>query len=73
MELPWLVNFFLMFYNDKPGENSYIYKEGSGIWVIESKHTICVLSDDNVLFYSLVDWLLENLIQTKVCKLDQVN
>ena len=20
MELPWLVNFFLMFYNDKPGE-----------------------------------------------------
>ena len=21
MELPWLVNFFLMFYNDKPGEN----------------------------------------------------
>jgi len=38
MELPWLVNFFLMFYNDKP-----------------------------------VDWLLENLIQTKVCKLDQDN
>lgn len=35
-ELPWLVQFFLMFYNDKP-----------------------------------VDWLLENLIQTKVCKLDQ--
>ena len=20
VELPWLVNFFLMFYNDKPGE-----------------------------------------------------
>jgi len=38
VELPWLVNFFLMFYNDKP-----------------------------------VDWLLENLIQTKVCKLDQDN
>jgi len=36
VELPWLVQFFLMFYNDKP-----------------------------------VDWLLENLIQTKVCKLDQ--
>jgi len=38
VELPWLVQFFLMFYNDKP-----------------------------------VDWLLENLIQTKVCKLDQDN
>jgi len=35
-DLPALVQFFLMFYNDKP-----------------------------------VDWLLDNLIQTKVCKLDQ--
>jgi len=36
LELPWLIQFFLMFYNDKP-----------------------------------VDWLLDNMIQTKVCKLDQ--
>jgi len=36
IELPWLIQFFLMFYNDKP-----------------------------------VDWLLDNMIQTKVCKLDQ--
>ena len=35
-ELPTLIQFFLMFYNDKPG-----------------------------------DWLLENVIQTKVCKIDQ--
>ncbi|XP_023327106.1 alpha-1,3-mannosyl-glycoprotein 4-beta-N-acetylglucosaminyltransferase B [Eurytemora carolleeae] len=37
-DLPWLVQFFLMFYNDKP-----------------------------------VDWLLVNILQTKVCKLDQDN
>ena len=24
VELPWLVNFFLMFYNDKPGEGKLI-------------------------------------------------
>ena len=35
-DLPTLIQFFLMFYNDKP-----------------------------------VDWLLENVIQTMVCKLDQ--
>jgi alpha-1,3-mannosylglycoprotein beta-1,4-N-acetylglucosaminyltransferase A/B len=37
-DLPTLIQFFLMFYNDKPG-----------------------------------DWLLENVIQTMVCKLDQDN
>jgi len=37
-DLPMLIQFFLMFYNDKPG-----------------------------------DWLLENVIQTMVCKLDQDN
>ncbi|XP_046391685.1 alpha-1,3-mannosyl-glycoprotein 4-beta-N-acetylglucosaminyltransferase B [Ischnura elegans] len=35
-ELPWLIQFFLMFYNDKP-----------------------------------VDWLLEHLIHTKICRLDK--
>jgi len=35
-DLPWLVQFFIMFYNDQP-----------------------------------VDWLLENIIRSKVCKLDQ--
>jgi len=35
-DLPWLVQFFIMFYNDQP-----------------------------------VDWLLENILRSKVCKLDQ--
>ncbi|KAG8228556.1 hypothetical protein J437_LFUL008634 [Ladona fulva] len=35
-ELPWLIQFFLMFYNDKP-----------------------------------VDWLLEHLVHTKICRLDK--
>ncbi|KAJ8667281.1 hypothetical protein QAD02_008943 [Eretmocerus hayati] len=38
VDLPWLVQFFLMFYNDKP-----------------------------------VDWLLDNLISTKVCSLEMDN
>ena len=41
--------------------------------MIEIKHkreTISYLELTCFLF--LVDWLLENLIQTKVCKLDQV-
>ena len=27
IELPWLVNFFLMFYNDKPGENVQLFNK----------------------------------------------
>jgi alpha-1,3-mannosylglycoprotein beta-1,4-N-acetylglucosaminyltransferase A/B len=38
VELPWLVQFFLMFYNDKP-----------------------------------VDWLLDHMIHTKICSLDEDN
>ena len=32
MELPWLVNFFLMFYNDKPGEKKKNTESVQVIW-----------------------------------------
>ena len=54
VELPWLVQFFLMFYNDKPGA-SLIFLQSYFKVIID------ILP---------VDWLLENLIQTKVGKLD---
>ena len=58
VELPWLVQFFLMFYNDKPGARVVdlnIFLQSYFVIIID------ILP---------VDWLLENLIQTKVGKLD---
>ena len=76
VELPWLVQFFLMFYNDKPGASLILcffyfhtgsYKVGNGCKV--DLNIIPPKSSDNIDLLP-VDWLLENLIQTKVRKLD---
>ena len=88
VELPWLVQFFLMFYNDKPGEDFCTLKfwflkfwwsgfsESIQDWSISSlKKTIIfrpilILPLWSLICFLSVDWLLENLIQTKVCKLE---
>ncbi len=69
-DLPWLVQFFLMFYNDKPGTVMFSLKLFEQILFFGVKDSYLKAYCYTKFLFS-VDWLLENLIQTKICKLDQ--